>query len=102
MGAQAAAHQSGGGCFRRFSHSQRTHRPLEVHGPNVQSGCIHHELPGRPGHHQPLQAEAGRQGQQQGGARVSLIHILRPDLSLTRRIENWTPVICVVVQVFKI
>ena len=63
-------------------------RLLQVYGPDVQPRRLHHELPGRPGHHQPLQAKAGREGQQQGGARVTFLHILGADIGLTESLEK--------------
>lgn len=72
--AEAAAHPRGGRLLRGLPHPGRAACALEVPGRDVQPGRVHPELPRRPGHHQPLQAAARHQDDQEGGAGAALLY----------------------------
>ena len=76
--AQAPAHPRSREVLRRFRHPQGLHGPVALHVPHVPTGCVHPELPGRPGHHQPLQASAGHEDEEARGAGDAHVHNVHP------------------------
>lgn len=68
------AHQGRREIFRRFRHTEGADGALALHVPHVPAGRVHSELPGRSGHHQPLQAAAGVENEETRRAGNAHIH----------------------------
>ena len=61
---------------------------LEVLCRDVQAGRLRAELPGRPGHHQPLQTATGNENDQEGRTGNAIFHKHCPRSHLNMAIET--------------